>query len=105
MIVHIAKKIYGRNYVRVSELSRSFEKTESKVKDRLDDLVDEGVLMKLTSDIYIPAKVPEDEQESAGKEIYSKFSDWRQEVTSKTEVEVSGELVEDESYTIDRQIF
>lgn len=97
-------KVLKGDFVRKSDIIESYDGLEKEFIDRrIDDLVQDGILINVFRDYYVIEDFRSREhEEEATKRILKVTNEIYQKADTRTEVEVTGEMVEDNSFKTDK---
>lgn len=97
-------KVLKGDFVRKSDITNSYDGLdEDFVDERIDDLVQDGILVNVFRDYYVTGNFESEErEEEATKQILNMSNEIYQEADTRTVVKVSGEMVEDNTFKTDK---
>ena len=98
----IKKLLEGKHYNIKSFAERSSEHSIERIRQVFDQLEDEGIVSNIYGDYYVLGDLSDDEEAEAINKIRRISAKLWSESDDKTEVEISGELVEDTEIETDR---
>lgn len=97
-------KILKGDFVRTSEIAESYDDVSKEyVENEVRSLVQQDILTNVFGDYYITNNFESDQKEKeALKEIHRLGNHLHQKADTRTEVKITGELVEDKEFKTDR---
>lgn len=102
-IIETLRQIRRGKYRTVNSLVKYSSASNDRMREVLDDLVDEDYMIKLTSNFYVIRDLSDEEMQSYLDLIRKKSKQLENETEQRTKVSISGSLVENKTYKTDKE--
>lgn len=104
-VIEVANQLRKGKYRNVKNVARNSSVSEDLVRNKLDDLVENNYLIKITTNIYVVRSMNEEKQKEALEAINKKRAEIQKNIDKRTKVTVSGELMEDKTFKTEKNPF